>query len=90
MAIFAMTYDLNKDKDYKKLWAELERLGCQKAAKSFWFGDFSETAQTVLDHFRKFIDDDDTFIVCQTSLKQIAKYKPLQGTTAWLNNKMYA
>ena len=90
MAIYAMTYDLNKDKNYEKLWAEFERLGCQKAARSFYFGEFNETAETVLAHFRNFIDQDDTFIVCQTSLKQIAKYKPLQGTNAWLNGKAYA
>ena len=38
MAVFIVTYDLNKNKDYETLWEELKRLDGHKAALSFYFG----------------------------------------------------
>ena len=85
MPIYAITYDLNKDKNYKKLWDELERLDGHKAARSFYLLNLtSETSKEVLDHLKSFIDKDDTMIVVKTKAKDIKTFRALEGTTNWL------
>ena len=36
MTTFVVTYDLNKQNDYPKLWDELKRLRSHRALESFW------------------------------------------------------
>lgn len=87
MPIYAITYDLNKEKDYKSLWEELDRLKGKKAAKSFYLLNLTDdSAQDVIDHFKNFIDKDDTFIVVKTTIKNIQVFRPLLGTSDWINS----
>lgn len=85
MAEFAITYDLNKQKNYKALWDELDRLGGHKSARSFYFLDLTaESAKEVRDHFVQFIDNDDILVVVKV-LERPATHRPFKGTTAWLD-----
>lgn len=43
MATYFIGYDLRKDKDYKKLTTELERLGAKKVLLSDWYLERSST-----------------------------------------------
>ncbi len=87
MSIFVITYDLNnEEKDYTKLTDELKRLGCHRAARSFWLCNLNETTEDLLEHFKNFIDKDDTLIVVRTNIDQIEAFKPLKGTFDWIKN----
>ena len=85
MPIYGVTYDLNKDKNYQKLWDEFERLRGQKAARSFYLLSLTnDKSAEVLEHLKLFIDKDDTMIVVKTNIKDIKRFRPLEGTTKWL------
>lgn len=66
---YLITYDLIQEKDYKRLIEELKRWECRSSGLlSAWVLPATDrtadlTADTVLEHFRKFIDDDDKLIV---------------------------
>ena len=84
MALFAITYDLVKHKDYPKLWNELERIGAHKALNSFYLVKLTnEDPQDVVDHLSQFIDADDRLMVVRFN------YRPcftsaFVGTNAWV------
>ena len=64
MALYVVSYDLRKRKDYPKLWDEMGRLGGFKPLESVYLLDLSDTdPQGLKDHLRTFIDDDDRLIV---------------------------
>lgn len=87
MPLYAVTYDLNKKKDYPKLWAEFERLGGHKAAESFYFLDVnSKTAVDLRNHLTTFVDADDTLIVVPMPQRP-APRQAKHGTKAWLDKK---
>ena len=53
MAYFSLSYQLNKQKDYKHLWAELERLNAHKAMRDYYLLDVDvETAVELNRHLR--------------------------------------
>lgn len=84
MALFAISYDLIKRKDYPKLWEEFERLGAHKPLRSLYLASLNNTAAEVRDHFQQFIDDDDMLIVIEFN-KKPAFSKARQGTNDWIN-----
>ena len=69
MAYFMINYDLEKNKDYKKLITELERLGAAKAALSSWFVELNNTTAEVRNHLSDLVDDDDILIVTAFTTK---------------------
>lgn len=69
LALFVLTYDLVKNKDYDKLITELERLEAAKIALSVWFLEVENTAGEVRDHLMGFIDDDDKLVVIEFEKK---------------------
>mgnify|MGYP003635040151 CR=1 FL=1 len=84
MAIYAITYDLNKDKNYQKLWDEFKKLDACKAARSFYLVNLNNSTSDVIAHFQGFIDKDDILIVVKTTIHDIKTYRPLKGTGAWI------
>lgn len=84
MALFAVTYDLIKRKDYPKLWEEFERLGAHKPVRSLYLLNANNTATEVRDHFEQFIDDDDRLFVIEFG-KKPKHHKALKGTNDWIN-----
>ncbi len=84
MALFAITYDLVKRKDYPKLWDELKRLGAHKALNSFYLVSLTnEDPQEVVNHLSQFIDNDDRLMVIRFIHKP--RYtSALVGTNAWV------
>ncbi|HML95597.1 MAG TPA: CRISPR-associated protein Cas2 [Thermodesulfobacteriota bacterium] len=64
MALYFLSYDLRKDKDYPRLTEELERFGAIKTLKSEWCFRHSDTSAAALrDHFKQYIDNDDGLMV---------------------------
>ncbi|WP_425609315.1 hypothetical protein [Synoicihabitans lomoniglobus] len=65
MPKYIASYDLIKNKDYKKLWEELERLGGKRVLESLWYLDVTYTKTSLLrDHLKEYVDSDDRIFVC--------------------------
>lgn len=73
MSIFIISYDLNKQKDYPRLFAAIEALGehCHPL-DSTWFVISSLESKAIADYLQKHIDRDDEILVA----------KLIRGTTA--------
>ncbi len=69
MKLFIVTYDLRNQKDYQKLYDELNRLGAKPILESTWCMNLpdSNTVVMVRDHFAKFIDSDDAIMVSEVT-----------------------
>ena len=63
MAHFAISYDLVKSRNYKRIIDEIERLGGCRIVESVYFITLPWTTAQVRDHFSRFIDDDDLMVV---------------------------
>jgi hypothetical protein len=67
MALYMVSYDLHQPgRHYESLWAELGRLGARRLLASDWAVDLNNTAGQVRDHFRSFIDDNDSLLVTKS------------------------
>ena len=84
MALFVVSYDLRKNKDYKRIIEELERLGGHRALESFWFVDLENTAVQVRDHLKDYVDSDDQFAVVEFT-KRPQTWRTRAGTKEWLD-----
>lgn len=86
MAYFAVSYQLNNQKDYRPLWAEMERLGAHKAMRDFYLLDVDlSTADEMRDHLKQFVDDKDDMIFAVRLDSRPAPLRCYQGTKAWLD-----
>lgn len=83
MATFVISYDLNNDKDYSKLWLELERLNCVRALESVWIGNLTGSVESVKNHFTKYVDSDDSLIIAETHNAKLAFKRPYQKALDW-------
>lgn len=87
MPYYSVSYQLNKKKDYQKLWDELHRLGGHKVMQSFYFLDVtSKTASDLLNHLSEFVDDDDQIAVVEIT-KKPAYQMPNKGTNDWVKER---
>ncbi len=87
MPTFVISYDLNAQKDYPKLWDELRRLSCVRALESVWVGSLTGTADSVRDHFTKFVDTDDSLIIAETDASKIAFKRPYKEAREWIEKR---
>lgn len=88
MAYFAVTYDLVKDKDYKLIIDELERLGAAKIALSVWFVELENSASEIRDYLSDFVDKDDKLIVIPFEKKPYFTRGFTTGAN-WINNRRF-
>lgn len=85
MAYFSVSYQLNKTKDYKPLWAEFDRLQAHKAMNDYYLVDVNlDEAIELRDHLSPLVDSDDMIFVAKLESRP-APYKCNQGTKAWLD-----
>lgn len=64
MALFVLSYDLRKKRDYQKLYDELAKFKAVKILESLWCFNRSDTkAKDLRDYFKSFIDSDDGLVV---------------------------
>lgn len=83
MTAFLVTYDLNKEKNYQKLWDELERLGAHRTLLSVWLVSSSKSATDLKTHLQGFMDKDDSIWVLEVT-RNYAFSNAKTGTNAWL------
>lgn len=67
MAVFLISYDLIKGKDYDKILTEIKKYPyCQVLLSQYAVAvDSSATAASIRNHFTKFLDNDDYLVVNQ-------------------------
>ncbi len=68
MAQYLLSYDLVKKKDYQTLYSELDKFNAVRVLESVWcFNRFNTNAEGLRNHFKKFVDPDDRFIVTEVT-----------------------
>ncbi len=83
MALFAVSYDLVKQKNYPELWDEMERLGAHKALLSLYLLNLeNDDPKEVRDHFAQYIDADDRLLVIK--IDDAAALRCFKGTNDWI------
>lgn len=86
MALFIVSYDLRKARDYQTLWDEFDRLEGFKPLNSVYLVDLDNTtAPDLRDHLTQFIDADDGLIVVEFDAKPAA-FKCKIGTAKWIKD----
>ena len=66
MAQFFLSYDLRESRDYQPLHAELKKFGAVRILESIWsFNCLNASAETLLTHFKNFIDNDDGLVMSE-------------------------
>jgi hypothetical protein len=88
MAYFSVSYQLNKQKDYKPLWAEMERLYAHKAMRDYYLVDVDvETSAELSSHLQQFVDDKDDMIFVAKLTSKPASHRCYEGTAAWIKER---
>ncbi|MCU1286778.1 MAG: hypothetical protein JWO13_3128 [Acidobacteriales bacterium] len=68
MALFYVTYDLIKTKDYEKLFARLKEYKAQRVLLSVWaFRRENTTTAALRDDLKNYIDSDDRLLVIESA-----------------------
>ncbi|MCB2196767.1 MAG: hypothetical protein KQH79_12970 [Bacteroidetes bacterium] len=76
MALYFITYDLRKSRDYQKLYDELKDFNAVKVLESTWcFNRVNTSAKNLRDYFKQFIDSDDGLLIDES--KDWATYNTL-------------
>lgn len=66
MALYLLSYDLRKQRDYQKLWDELEKFNAVRVLESDWcFKRINTNAAGLREHFKSFIDADDGLFIAE-------------------------
>lgn len=86
MTCFAISYQLNKQKDYKPLWDAFAEISAFKAMRDFYLVDIDNTPEELGEYFRQFVDDDDYLFVVPFVTRPY-KYRCNKGTKAWLDER---
>lgn len=68
MPLFFITYDLRKQRDYQKLYDELESFNAVRVLESTWcFNRINTNVSGLRDYFKSFIDADDGIVVSEVT-----------------------
>lgn len=68
MALYFLSYDLRKQRNYQPLYDELKNFNAVQVLESVYsFARVGTTAALLRDHFANFIDNDDGLIVIKAS-----------------------
>lgn len=68
MALYFLTYDLRKSRNYQILYDELNNFGAVRILESTWcFTRLNTSAKKLRDHFKKYIDSSDALIVSEVT-----------------------
>ena len=84
MTLYAISYDLHREKDYQTLWDALDELGAHKALNSFYLVNLTdEDPQSVVSYLAQYIDDDDHLIAVRF-IGRPRYTKAKRGTNDWV------
>lgn len=81
MALYFLSYDLRKVRNYQPLYDELAKFNATRVLESVWcFERFNTTAVGLRDYFGRLIDNDDGLLVIEA--KDWAAQRPLASPPA--------
>lgn len=84
MARFLVTYDLVAANDYRRIIAELERLGAVRSLLSTYLVNVNlEDSAGFLQHLRAFVDADDRLMVVKLT-ERPSYTRAFTGTNEWI------
>lgn len=84
-----ITYDLNRVKDYPKLYSAIEKLGDIKrdpGLDSVWFVYTNSTVNQIQDYLRNYVDSDDCFFISKIDKSYASGYLST-GMWDWIKNR---
>jgi len=84
MAYYAISYQLNDEKDYQSLWDAFKDLDSHKVMNSVYFVEVDDNTSVLLEHFNQFIDEDDHLAVIPMT-ERPCKHRCYTGTKAWID-----
>lgn len=84
MACYAVSYQLNKEKNYQSLWDAFAELDAFKAMNDFYLIDNAASTNEIGEHLRQYVDDDD-FLFVVPFVTRPYKHRCFKGTEAWLS-----
>jgi len=86
MAVYIISYDLNKQKNYPKLYDQIKSAGTNwcHPMDSTWLIVSDSTSSTIRDHIAKAMDQDDTLLVCKVAKGDSAWRGLSPQISAWL------
>lgn len=68
MALYFLSYDLRKARNYQPLYDELNRIRAVRVLESVWSFEMDNTnTATLRDHLRNYLDADDGVLVVKAS-----------------------
>lgn len=68
MALYFLNYDLRNQRDYQKLYDELDRFNAVRILESQWcFNRINTSAKGLRDYFKSFVDSDDGISVSEVN-----------------------
>lgn len=69
MALYFITYDLRKGKDYQKLYDKLNEFKAVRLLESTWcFKRINTSAAGLRDYFKSIIDTDDGLLITESEI----------------------
>ncbi len=78
MALYVLSYDLRKQRNYQSLWDELGKFNAVRILESDWcFNRINTTSKGLREHFKQFIDEDDGLLVAEVN--DWATYKAIKS-----------
>jgi CRISPR-associated endonuclease Cas2 len=83
MPTYTVSYDLVKQKDYRRLEDALEKLGAHRTQLSYWLVNVTNTARELLDHLKQYVDSDDRLWISELTRNHTFA-NALGGTNDWL------
>lgn len=85
MALFIITYDLIKTKDYKSLWGALENLGAHRILESVWLLSYDSTTGYITKWLKDIVDQDDRILVAEIEPEKLGFNNAKAGSKNWIS-----
>lgn len=87
MALYSITYDLVKDRNYPELYKAIKLLCSEDWAKpteSQWIVKSNNSSEQIRNYLMNFVDGDDVLFVVQLHEESWSSFNITQGVSGWL------
>ncbi len=91
MALYAISYDLQKIRDYHPIWTKLYSWNAKKLLESLWMVELNATAVEIKDALKSVVDSDDSIAVIELKANSDwACVRVMNLGTDWLRSHLNA
>ncbi|WP_151867666.1 hypothetical protein [Acinetobacter soli] len=89
MAVYSITYDLIKDKDYTRIIDAIKSISGNWATptKSQWLVETTKNESEIRNYLSSYIDNDDKIFVCKIEMPSWATRNISQSVLQWLHDR---